>query len=226
MFWKYIEKINWSKVIHNFLGMKYKALDMQVIYHGENAFRVEGDWDRYRCHAGPRCEIEVLGVEFSIEIYDYRHWNYAENRFYYDEEPELSWIGYKGYTELDYWRDIEKTAQNHNLDQDYFCRCQAVFMEDKEENSGESKKQEEEAYADFKQKVSLRVHSMDWALVKYARVPGEKKKKLVRQVKGNILGIKEWRIERKIPKNIALILLDLYDEKDNLISRASDYQED
>lgn len=222
MFWKYIEKINWRKVIQHFLGMKNKELDIQLVYIGENAFRAEWNWDRYCCHAGVRVEIEILGVEFLAEIYDYRHWNYAEGRFYYDEEPELSWIGYKGYTEIDYWQDIENTAKIYHLDEDYCCRCQAVFMEDKEKNSEESRKREEELYAEFRRRVSFRMQSIDWSLVKYAREPGKRRKKQIRQVKGSMLGIKEWRIERKLPMALAFILLDLYDENDNLISRASD----
>lgn len=220
MFWKYIEKINWGKVFHHFLGMKYKALDILLAYKGQNAFNIKGEYDRYRCHGGASFEIEVLGVEFSMELYDYRHWNYAENRFYYDEEPELSWIGYKGYTELDYWRDIEKTAQNHTLDEDYFCRCQAVFMEYKEDHTEEARKRNDEAYAEYERKVAARVQAMDWSLVKYARVPGKRKKRPVRQVKEKLIGIKEFRVERKLPADLVIALLDLYDKDDNLISRA------
>jgi len=224
MFWKYIEKISWFKVIHHFLGMKHKCLDMQIVYKGANVFGAEWSWDRYCCHAGPRCEIEVLGVEFNMEIYDYRHWNYAENRFYFDEEPELSWIGYKGYTEQDFWRDIEKTAEVHHLDEDYFCRCQAVFMEDKEEHTEEARKRNEEAYTEYKRKVAARVQAIDWNLVKYARVPGERKKRPVRRVKGNTIGVKEFRVEQKLPANLVISLLDLYDKDDNLLNRAGDYQ--
>ena len=70
--------------------------------------------------------------------------------------------------------------------------------------------------------MSFRMQSIDWSLVKYAREPGKRRKKQIRQVKGSMLGIKEWRIERKLPMALAFILLDLYDENDNLISRASD----
>ena len=40
-------------------------------------------------HAGPKIEITLLGLFFSINLYDTRHWNYEKNRWYlYGEEDD------------------------------------------------------------------------------------------------------------------------------------------
>lgn len=37
-------------------------------------------------HAGPELDINVFGYMFNIKIYDNRHWNWDENRWYTDDE--------------------------------------------------------------------------------------------------------------------------------------------
>jgi len=68
MFWKYIEKINWIKVFHHFLGMKYKAIEIQITYFGTDAFEIGGGWSRHKDHAGPNIQVTILGVFFEISI--------------------------------------------------------------------------------------------------------------------------------------------------------------
>ena len=221
MFWKYIEKINWSKVIHHFLGMKYKALDMQVAYFGCDAFEIECGCSRHTDHAGPSIEITVLGVLFGISIYDYRHWNRAENRFYFDGEPEISWIGYKGYTEDDYWNDIKKCADEHKLDEDYLPRCEAAFVEDMLMRKYHKKlfaKWDEEDKKPFVLK-----HPIDWANVKYAKDEAINKKYTVRQVGKDKLEVTEFRVKHIMPVKDVVTWWNLYDKKGNLVSKASDY---
>lgn len=44
---------------------------------------------RGRDHAGLDFNVQVLGLDFHFQIYDNRHWNYDENRWYrYGEEDD------------------------------------------------------------------------------------------------------------------------------------------
>jgi len=222
MFWKYVEKINWSKVIHHFLGMKYKALDMQIAYFGCDVFEIECGWARHTDHAGPSIEVTILGVLFGISIYDYRHWNRVENRFYFDEEPEISWIGYKGYTEDDYWNDIKKCADEHKLDEDYLPRCEAFFVEDmlwREHHKKLEAKWDEEDKKPFVLK-----HPIDWANVKYAKDEAINKKYTVKQVGEDKLEVTEFRIKHIMSVKTVVTWWNLYDKKGNVVSKASDYK--
>ena len=218
MFWKYIEKINWIKVIHHFLGMKYKALEMQITYLGHAAFEIECGWSRHTSHAGPRIEVTILGVSFAISVYDYRHWNNAENRFYFDEEPEIDWIGYKGYTEDDYWNDIKKCAKEHKLDEDYLPRCEAAFVEDMLRCEHLKKLDE----ADNKPFVLK--HSIDWANVKYAKYEKQRKKYFVRQIGEDTIEVTAFRCKYILSVEDVVTWWNLYDKKGNLVSKASDYE--
>lgn len=49
---------------------------------------------RRQDHAGISFEITILGVFFALCLYDYRHWNSVENRFYLESEPELANVGW------------------------------------------------------------------------------------------------------------------------------------
>lgn len=50
-------------------------------------FLLDLNW-KYSDHAGPRIEIEILGLFFNIELYNIHHWNYEENRWYKKDENE------------------------------------------------------------------------------------------------------------------------------------------
>lgn len=63
--WKYIEKIDWCKVWHRFLGLKHKALEMQAAYFGTDFFDINCSWRRRQDHAGMSFEITLLGVLFA-----------------------------------------------------------------------------------------------------------------------------------------------------------------
>lgn len=60
--WKYIEKIDWCKVCHRFLGLKHKALEIQAAYFGTDVFDINCSWRRRQEHAGMSFEITLLGV--------------------------------------------------------------------------------------------------------------------------------------------------------------------
>lgn len=39
-------------------------------------------WDFKGDHCGPEFSLEIYGFHFSIKIYDARHWNWKQERFY------------------------------------------------------------------------------------------------------------------------------------------------
>lgn len=59
-------------------------------------FRTGFTFCKTACQDHPTIEIDVyfLGFVLYLYVYDSRHWNYNENRFYYDDEPEF-WGGSK-----------------------------------------------------------------------------------------------------------------------------------
>lgn len=223
MFWKYIEKISWFKVIHHFLGMKHKCLDMQISYFGERAFDLDCGWTRRMNHAGPRFYVTILGVLIGGTICDYRHWNNAENRFYFDEEPELSWIGYKGYTEQDFWRDIEKTAEVHHLDENYLARCQAAFMEYKQEKEEQALRSKQEEFEE--EKPFVLKHPIDWEQVKYGRDGKDWQKCPIKKIGEDEIEVRCFRNKHIFSVKCVVLWLDLYDKKNRLISKAADYDD-
>lgn len=52
-------------------------------------FCINGHWSIRRDHAGPSLMIIIWRlVYFHVAIYDHRHWNYDENRWYKDDENQ------------------------------------------------------------------------------------------------------------------------------------------
>lgn len=222
--WNYIEKIDWCKGYHHFLGMKYKALELQISYFGCEAFDVSYSWRRRQDHAGISLEITLLGVLCAISIYDYRHWNEVENRFYLEDEPELACIGSNGYTEEEYFDALKRCAQKHCLDEDYLPRCEAAFAEHQLECACQQalyEKWEKEDSKPFQPK-----HPINWANVKYAKQGKKYKKYAVQCVSASEIEITEYRYKYRLPVKDVASLFDLYDNKGRLVSRAEEYKED
>ena len=225
MFWKYIEKISWFKVIHHFLGMKHKCLDMQISYFGERAFDLDCGWERRMDHAGPRFYVTILGVLIGGTICDYRHWNEVEGRFYLDEEPELSWIGCSdGYSEADYWRDIEKTTAAHpELDENYLARCQAAFMEYKQEKEAQALRNKQKELEE--EKPFVLKHPIDWKQVKYGRDGKDWQKCPIKKIGDDEIEVRCFRNKHIFSMKCVVLWLDLYDKHGNCLSRANDYED-
>lgn len=218
--WNYIEKIDWYKVYHHFLGMKYKALELQISYFGCEAFDISYSWRRRQDHAGISLEVTLLGVLCAISLYDYRHWNEVENRFYLADEPELANIGF-GYTEKEYFEALKRCAQKHCLDEDYLPRCEAAFVEYQIESARQQalyEKWEKEDQKSFQLK-----HPINWANVKYAKQGKQYKKYAVRFLSNGDAEITEFRTKYRLPVKDVVSLFDLYDNKGRLVSRAVDY---
>lgn len=215
----YMACTKFCKCFHNFLGLKHKAFEIQIADTGWYWFGVEFNYRPRTSHAGADLCINILGIEFFFDFYDYRHWNDSENRFYFYEEPEFSWIGYKGYTEADYWRDIEKTAEIHNLDEDYFCRCQAAFMARKEEIE-EYKKLEEE-WAKEEEKPFVLDPNIPWhTMAKMKDCRGRTLKlQMIDDNKVKVIGVRKSEIDSL--ENI-ITYCDIYDKHGNLLSKVQD----
>lgn len=221
--WNYIEKIDWCKGYHHFLGMKYKALELQISYFGCEAFDVSYSWHRRQDHAGISLEITLLGVLCAISIYDYRHWNEVENRFYLEDEPELACIGVNGYAEEQYFDALKKCAQKHCLDENYLPRCEAAFVEYQIERA-----RQQALYAQLEQedkKPFQPKRPINWANVKYAKQGKKYKKYAVTYLSNGEIEITEFRIKYRLPVKDVVNLFDLYDNKGRLVSQAKEYRE-
>ena len=224
LMWNYIEKIDWCKGYHHFLGMKYKALELQISYFGCKAFDVSYSWRRRQDHAGISLEITLLGVLCAISIYDYRHWNEVENRFYLEDEPELACIGVNGYAEEQYFDALKKCAQKHCLDENYLPRCEAAFVEYQIERA-----RQQALYAQLEQedkKPFQPKRPINWANVKYAKQGKKYKKYAVTYLSNGEIEITEFRIKYRLPVKDVVNLFDLYDNKGRLVSQAKEYRED
>ncbi len=217
----YMACTKFYKCFHNFLGFKHKAFEIQIADTGWYWWGFEFNRRPKTDHAGFDLDINILGIEFMFDFYDYRHWNDAENRFYFEEEPEFSWIGYKGYSEADYWRDIEKTAKIHNLDEDYLCRCQATFMVRKEEIE-EYKKLEEE-WAKEEEKPFILDKNIAWENMAKAKDYRGRTCKLEKLEgdKVKLIGVRRTKI---VSIEDIIDWLDIYDKKGNLLSKMIEHR--
>lgn len=68
-------KFDWNKTISL---TKNKTLEVQLwksSCYNLFLFSVDLSW-RGSDHAGPELNIEILGLDFTIKIYDNRHWDY------------------------------------------------------------------------------------------------------------------------------------------------------
>ena len=69
---------------------KNKNLEVQVTWFDwQTLFEIHAEthW-RGHDHAGPRLEITVLGLFMNVQLYDGRHWNREENRWYLPGEEQ------------------------------------------------------------------------------------------------------------------------------------------
>jgi len=104
--------------------LKNKYLCLQGKFTGKHLFKFEiyGKWRR-KDHAGYDINLEICGYEFYLEITDGRHWNYVEDRFYMDDEPQCGWSSPEKYYE-----DIKKFIANHpEIDKGYYRRCLIAY---------------------------------------------------------------------------------------------------
>lgn len=86
MCWKSIKKMNLDKTFHHIGGAKCKALKLSVVYLGLDNFEIDIRRDRRTDFAGVRVAMTILGLEMSMHLYDYRHWDERANRYCLTEE--------------------------------------------------------------------------------------------------------------------------------------------
>ena len=60
----------------------YKSLQIISIFYFSTFWTIKGD------HCGFNLNIEFLNYAIDIKIYDNRHWNWPEKRFYFEDEEE------------------------------------------------------------------------------------------------------------------------------------------
>ena len=89
MFVNYLECTIFYKCFHHFLGLEHKAFEIQIADTGWYVWNFEFNLRKKCSHAGFDLSIEIFGIEFNFEFYDYRHWNNAEGRFYLTGESRL-----------------------------------------------------------------------------------------------------------------------------------------
>ena len=210
----FIQNISWCKD-YRFLFCKHKRVCFQIVYSGWHFLNF-----RYRIifydHAGFHLDLEFLGVDYSFEFYDHRHYNRIENRFYLDDEPK-----YRG-DEKKYLSAVQEFIKRHpEIDSGYYGRCLEKFasVKDvslKDEKCPPPKKDYKKAKINWKE-----VYKGGWSCKsKYVyencmfKIKEKNKKQIIRTgfLKSEIMDKKK-----------ALLWLDLYDKKGNLISCRDDY---
>lgn len=68
---------------------EHKFIEFENIYSGQYWFHFSLDLNwRGEDHAGPELELGLWGHEIRVKLYDNRHWNYKESRWY---EPGELW---------------------------------------------------------------------------------------------------------------------------------------
>lgn len=215
--------INWCKVIHHIFFLKHKALELQIVYRGWHKWYLTGRWERKCCHASIGIEGEIWGLWFNFNIYDYRHWNNMEKRFYLDEEPEVGWIGHN-YSRAQYWADIERTIKAHpELDDGYYDRCKKAYKEHKQERRKMAalfKKWEAEENKPFVFKRKI-----DWGGV-VKGVDWEKHTYKIKELAADEVEVRGFRRAEVCSKEAVVPWLDLYDKQGNLCSSLRDYHEE
>lgn len=214
--------INWCKVIHHIFFFKHKALELQIVYEGWHKWYLTGRWERKCCHAQIGIEGEIWGLWFNFNIYDYRYWNNAENRFYLDEEPEVCWIG-KNYSKEQYWADIERTIKAHpELDSGYYSRCKQAYkdyQQERKELAAKFKEWDRKAKGPFIFKTEI-----DWAsIVKGVDYEGRKYK--LRLLDTDEIEVCGFRRSCVVSKEDIVSWLNLYDKQGVLLSSYRDYEE-
>lgn len=65
---------------NKFFQFEFHKFECRKIFGFNAEWTVQGE------HCGPRIEIEFLSLLMRIKVYDCRHWNWKENRFYLDNE--------------------------------------------------------------------------------------------------------------------------------------------
>ena len=210
-FKSFIKHINWCKDFDiPFCGNK--GIYLQIIYSGWHCFNFKYRINRMD-HAGFDFDLELLGIDFRFEFYDGCHYNRMEKRFYLDDEPEY-WGNKKKFLS-----EVKEFIKRHpEIDAGYYGRClEEIAFQKEAQECPPPKKDYKKAVINWKE-----VYKGGWSYKsKYVyykclfKINEKNKKQIIR------IGFMEYEI---MDKKRALLWLDLYDKKGNLISRSEDYQ--
>jgi hypothetical protein len=75
-------------------------------------------WSRKVDHAGLSIDLELFKFDFGLKIYDGRHWNEEEDRYYIAGEDE--WEGATSYIDLGRYKEVgEISLRTKNTDPCY-----------------------------------------------------------------------------------------------------------
>lgn len=62
---------------------KNKVFEIEIQYYRSTIFLVEIDINfTKKNHAGPRINLGIFGLEFLFYLYDSRHWDYENDKWY------------------------------------------------------------------------------------------------------------------------------------------------
>lgn len=111
--------IYWKEIKVPVIENKYACL--QIFVKKEHLLHLSWCIWHYD-HRGIDIDLEIFGYEFHFEFNDDSHWNFVENRFYYDDEP----IG--NYRTEHYFADVKKFMAAHpEIDKGYYRRCLIAY---------------------------------------------------------------------------------------------------
>lgn len=81
-------KENFKNLFNRFgVISKHKTWEFEVCRYARDVLSIHLQWTVHEDHAGPSVELCLLGYSMSFRIYDNRHWNHEECRYYvYTEE--------------------------------------------------------------------------------------------------------------------------------------------
>ncbi len=68
---------------------KYFELESQINKEFWELFKIFIHWSRKTDHAGINIHLSIMWWFIDFNIYDNRHWNDDENRFFKDGEPQF-----------------------------------------------------------------------------------------------------------------------------------------
>lgn len=212
MYVNYLECTIFCKCFQHFLGFKHKAFEIQVADSGWYLWNFEFNRRKKCAHAGFDLSIEIFGIEFNFEFYDYRHWNNAEDRFYLPGESRLDCF-YKN--KQRFIKTVRKFMRRNydKIKSGYFDRALAEWEKRREEISYLYKDEEEPPFVlDKNIPWETMAKGKDWKgrTVKLQLLDGNKVK---------LIGFR-CSIVRDIEEIISF--LDIYDKHGKLLSKARD----
>lgn len=88
----YAQWSNLQKALGIFFDIsENKGCEINLYFDLRPSINISAHYTRKCDHAGFRSEICLFGLELEIDIYDARHWNYKQNRYYLPGEEQAEY---------------------------------------------------------------------------------------------------------------------------------------